>query len=90
MQTEWVTFGDVEVELPLEMLEGQPTMGLCDDHVAKWYRKIDWSNIAITDDQIREVLKEYGAWDDNELADIKNNRKRLLWICAGNWQEEQE
>jgi len=27
-------------------------------------------------------LREYGAWDDSELADHPQNLQRLLWIAA--------
>lgn len=40
-------------------------------------------------DDIRKELKEYGAWDDEELQDDEQNRKRLLWVLIGNLQEEQ-
>jgi len=32
-------------------------------------------------------LSEYGAWDEEELADDEMNRVRLLWIAAGNAQD---
>lgn len=28
-------------------------------------------------------LKEYGAWDDSELADHDQNIQRILWIACG-------
>ena len=33
--------------------------------------------------KVREVLREYGAWDDNELSDHDANLDRLLWIACG-------
>ena len=30
-----------------------------------------------------DVLREYGAWDDEELADHEQNLQRLLWSLAG-------
>lgn len=33
-------------------------------------------------------LKEYGAWDEEELKDIDDNRARILWIACGNVREE--
>lgn len=33
-------------------------------------------------------LKEYGAWDDAELADHTANLGRLVWIACGDIQEE--
>ena len=37
---------------------------------------------AIPADAIRAELREYGAWDDAELADDAENRKRIVWIAA--------
>ena len=33
-------------------------------------------------------LAEYGAWDDTELADVAQNRARIVWILANNITEE--
>ena len=30
-----------------------------------------------------DVLREYGAWDAEELADHEQNLQRLLWSLAG-------
>lgn len=30
-----------------------------------------------------DILVEYGAWDDEQLADHDQNIQRLLWIAAG-------
>jgi hypothetical protein len=38
----------------------------------------------ISVDAIRAELKEYGAWDDEVLADDAQNQKRIVWIAAGN------
>jgi hypothetical protein len=39
---------------------------------------------AIKPADIAAELREYGAWDDNELADHSQNLQRILWIAAGN------
>ena len=33
---------------------------------------------------LRTELKDYGAWDDTELADHDANLDRILWIACGN------
>jgi hypothetical protein len=33
-------------------------------------------------------LKEYGAWDENELKNDSDNWVRILWLAAGNITEE--
>lgn len=37
---------------------------------------------------IKAELKEYGAWDEDELNDQQENRARILWIACGNVLEE--
>ncbi len=39
-------------------------------------------------DRIRDELREYGAWNDKELSDDSRNRRRIVWIAAGNIVEE--
>lgn len=63
--------------------------GPCDADVDAWYNEIDWSSVLMTDDQIRSELREHGAWDDEQLANVVDNRKRILWIAAGDYQEMQ-
>lgn len=38
----------------------------------------------IDPDAIRAELREYGAWDDDELADDDENRRRIIWLAAWN------
>jgi len=33
--------------------------------------------------KVREVLRDCGAWDDDELSDHDANLDRLLWIACG-------
>lgn len=42
-----------------------------------------------TPDAIRAELKEYGAWDDDELSDDEMNRHRIVWIAAGNIRDKE-
>lgn len=37
----------------------------------------------ISDADLRAELKEYGAWNDEELGDRKKNEARIIWIAAG-------
>ncbi len=48
------------------------------DQVAKW----DPATLA-------DELREYGAWDDEQLADHAANVERMVWIAAGDVKEEQ-
>lgn len=51
--------------------------------VAKELTKID-------PDSLIEELSEFGAWDAEQLASHTDNLKRILWIAAGNIQEENQ
>lgn len=37
---------------------------------------------------VREELSEYGAWDEDELADDEKNAERLVWLAANDIREE--
>lgn len=37
--------------------------------------------------EVANELREYGAWDDEELADHPANLQRLLWIACGDVSE---
>lgn len=39
-------------------------------------------------DTIRAELSEYGAWDDDDLANDDDNLARIVWIAAGNIVDE--
>jgi len=38
---------------------------------------------AIDPDSLRDELREYGAWSDDELSDDSQNRERIVWIAGG-------
>ena len=37
----------------------------------------------IDPEQLKKELKDYGAWDETELANHQDNLQRWLWISAG-------
>lgn len=39
---------------------------------------------------IRKCLRQWGAWDDEELADAQENRTRMLWLAARDIAENPE
>lgn len=85
METKVDYFNRFIVEMPLEAVQDCSHQGACDDDVAYWAPKI---KIDATPDDIRAELKEYGAWDGEELADDKANKECIVWIAAGNIKEE--
>ncbi len=64
--------------------------GKCDDDVEALANvpKIRRQLARIPDADLVAELKEYGAWDAEELQDRTANEHRILWIAAGNINEE--
>lgn len=78
-------------DLPQECIEDCSASGAVDDAVAYW---IEEPRVAAVFAQLkprdlRECLRGYGAWDDDELADDDANRRRILWIACGNFRDFQ-
>ena len=79
-------FDHFSLDLPVEAIADCSHPGDCDDDVAHWHSSVDFSHI--TDSDLAAELREYGAWNDDQLQDRDDNEQRLLWIAAGNLQEE--
>lgn len=79
-------FNRFTIDLADQAVRDCSHQGECDDDVAYWEPQI---KIDATPDAIRAELKEYGAWDAEELADDEANRRRIVWIAAGKIQEEE-
>ncbi len=75
------------LEMPPEAVAACSHRGDCSADVAAWSPKIV-RPAACTADALRRELAEYGAWDEAQLADDTANWERILWIAAGNIQEE--
>ena len=64
--------------------------GACDADIAE-LRKVPYIKRqldALDPDALRAELSEYGAWDDDELADLESCLDRILWLACGNIVEE--
>lgn len=87
MKTKTITayFNYFNITLPLEAVQACSHQGSCDADVKEWARKI---NLDIPPDKIRAELKEYGAWDSEELQDDTANKERIIWLAAGNIMDE--
>jgi hypothetical protein len=70
--------------------------GQCDSDVAALVKKpaIAQQLDAMSPDDIRDGLKESGAWDTEELKDDQQNRRRAVWLAAcdirENWSKNEE
>lgn len=79
MKTYTAYFNWFTIELPLDAVIDCSHQGDCAEDVEYWTPRI---NIDASPEQIRAELKEYGAWDADELADDEANRQRIVWFAA--------
>lgn len=83
-------FNCFSLELPEDAVEdcsapGQPA----DEAVAYWATQVK-RPAEITPEKLAAELREYGAWDDGELADDDANWRRIIWTAACNIREERD
>ena len=80
----------VELKMTLDQARSASHSGSCDSDVrelskipaiARQLRRMDA-------DVLRRELKEYGAWDSEELDDHDQNLQRILWLAAGSILDE--
>lgn len=82
--------GRIELAMTLEQAQSASHQGQCDDDVrALSAEPAIAAQLESIDPQllIRE-LREWGAWDDEELADHDQNLQRFLWLAAADIAEE--
>ena len=75
------------LDIPAEAVADCSHQGACDDDVEAWSSRIDRPS-DITPKALRAELKEYGAWDAEELADDDANWRRIIWLAACDIKEE--
>lgn len=74
----------LEIVMTREQAESASHQGSCDADVAFLVKvpAIATQLDAFSPDEIRDALREYGAWDADELADEEQNRHRVVWSAA--------
>ena len=87
-EKEEASFNGFQFILPKDAVNDCSHQGACDTDVAFWCDYVDWTQA--TEEQIRAELAEYGAWSEEDLQDVQQNRHRLLWVAACNVKEERE
>ena len=87
----FASFNRFELDLPLSIVVAcsQPGQDASSDveqalRDIKLLHQLDQMD---TED-IREELAEYGAWDEEQLADDEENLRRLVWVAAGQLRDE--
>ena len=88
MKTKTAWFNRFDLEMPAEAVRDCSHQGQCDGDVEFWANKIQRPE-TLTPELLAAELKEYGAWDADELSDDAANWQRLIWIAAGNIKEEE-
>ena len=83
-------FNRFSIQMTLKQAQSAYHQGNCEEDVKELlknkkfraqFKKIDLESISAE-------LKEYGAWDEEELRDIEANLERITWIAAGNIIED--
>lgn len=82
--------GRIEIGMTLDQARTASHPGLCDGDVRDLSRDpaIRKQLDAIDPVLLAAELREYGAWDTRDLADHEANLQRILWIAAGDINEE--
>lgn len=92
--THWWTCGSgrIELQMTLDQAHSAYHQGRCDDDVQALSDEADIRAQldALDVETVKRELREYGAWDDDELSDHAQNLQRLLWLAAGDIHDSPE
>jgi hypothetical protein len=77
--------GRIEIEITLDQARTGYHQGQCDEDVLFLSREPEIASqlAAIDPALLAGELREYGAWDDKDLADHDQNLQRILWLACG-------
>ena len=77
--------GLIELQLTQDDVDAGYHSGACDDDIACLRRepRIAAQLDALDPALLRAELKEWGAWDAEQLADHDENLSRILWLACG-------
>jgi hypothetical protein len=74
-------------ELPMDCVKQCSATGPVDDAVDYWVKSLQFDGPSWL---IRQHLKGYGAWTEQQLCDHQANLRRLLWTWACSCKEGDE
>jgi len=81
----WISgCGRIDLTINLDDAFACSHAGQCDSDV-EWLRQQPYiieQLSGIKPKLLTNILREYGAWDDGDLADHKANLDRLVWIAC--------
>ena len=83
--------GLIQFQLTMEQAHKGHHQGHCDADIKEMTvsdKEVIAALSEIDPATLRDELREYGAWDDNELADHTANLERILWLACGQIQDE--
>ena len=84
---EQALFNRFTIDMTLEQARGASHQGQCDEDVAALAQEL---NLSLDPEKVKAELREYGAWDAEELADEEQNLLRIVWIAASDIVEESQ
>ncbi len=87
MDTRTAYFDRFAIDMPQEAARDCSHSGACDEDVEHWADLVT-RPAECTPEALRAELREYGAWGSEELADDEANWRRIVWIAAGNINDE--
>lgn len=81
----------IELRMTLEQAKSVSHSGPCDEDVISLScePRIRRQLNRIDPQTLRDELREYGAWDAEELADHEDNLQRILWLAGCDIREGQ-
>lgn len=92
MKTYFATFNYFEIELPEDVVRVCNHSGPCDADVenSRMLPEVTAELNKLDPEKLKNELREYGAWDAEELSNHDENLNRILWIAAGDVQDNNE
>ena len=82
--------GRIKLEFRPEDITHVCRSGANDDYVEDVVRlpRVRDQLMKLDSDSVRGILREYGAWDDDELRNHVQNLHRLVWIALWDCKDE--
>jgi hypothetical protein len=79
-----VEYGLERTGIPESCIAECSAQGAVDDAVEYW---VDRLNFSVDLERARRHLREFGAWDESELANDEANARRILWTACCDFKE---